>query len=104
MDTKVEVEEGGRRSSSRRWRVTGGLLLCTGDMEHLDKFMQGRKTLAVHGCIPTCFIHFDRSIQRIYLSLLNINIPVSCLWYRMVSVGYHDIYGTCRIEVLLLVS
>ncbi|TNN50508.1 Urea transporter 1 [Liparis tanakae] len=40
MDTKVEVEEGGRRrSSSRRWRVTGGLLLCTGDMEHLDKFM-----------------------------------------------------------------
>ncbi|XP_056299283.1 urea transporter 2 [Pseudoliparis swirei] len=40
MDTKVEVEEGGRRSSSRWWRVTGGLLLCTGDMEHLDKFMQ----------------------------------------------------------------
>ncbi|XP_047424607.1 urea transporter 1 [Mugil cephalus] len=42
MDTKTEVEEASRRRASLRQRVLNGLLLLTGDMEHLDKYMQDR--------------------------------------------------------------
>ncbi|KAM6894206.1 urea transporter 1 [Lycodopsis pacificus] len=39
MDTKTEVEEASRNHSGRSRRVMSGLLLFTGDMEHLDKCM-----------------------------------------------------------------
>jgi len=47
-----------------------------------------------------------------YLLLLKINIPVSCLWYHISfygivlnsCIGYHDIYGRYRIEVIMFVS
>lgn len=44
MDTKTEVEEASRSRASLSRRVLSGLLLCTGDMEHLDKYMEGKKT------------------------------------------------------------
>ncbi|XP_027894096.1 urea transporter 2 [Xiphophorus couchianus] len=40
IETKTEVEEAGRSRASFSWRVLDGLMLCTGDMEHLDKYMQ----------------------------------------------------------------
>ncbi|XP_070849611.1 urea transporter 1 [Chaetodon trifascialis] len=42
MDTKAEMEEASRRRASLSQRVLNGLLLCTGDMEHLDKYMQDK--------------------------------------------------------------
>ncbi|XP_031706845.1 uncharacterized protein LOC116385485 isoform X4 [Anarrhichthys ocellatus] len=42
MDTKTEVEEASRNHASRSRRVMSGLLLFTGDMEHLDKCMQDK--------------------------------------------------------------
>ncbi|XP_070786223.1 urea transporter 1 [Enoplosus armatus] len=42
MDTKTEVEEASRSRASLTRRVLSGLLLCTGDMEHLDKCMQDK--------------------------------------------------------------
>ena len=45
MDTKTEVEEASRKHASLGRRVLNGLLLCTGDMVHLDEYIQGRKTL-----------------------------------------------------------
>lgn len=57
MDTKTEAEEASRSRASRGRRVLNALLLCTGDMEHLDKYMQGRKSLNVllH---PKTYSHF----------------------------------------------
>ncbi|TDG99855.1 hypothetical protein EPR50_G00198390 [Perca flavescens] len=40
MDTKTEAKEASRNRASLRRCVLSGLLLCTGDMEHLDKYMQ----------------------------------------------------------------
>ncbi|KAM6909046.1 urea transporter 2 [Xenentodon cancila] len=42
METKVEAEEASRSYASFRRRVLNGLLWCSGDMEHLDKFMQDK--------------------------------------------------------------
>ncbi|XP_051799591.1 urea transporter 2 [Acanthochromis polyacanthus] len=42
METKAEVEEARRSRASSRRRVLNSLLLCTGDMEHLDKYMQDK--------------------------------------------------------------
>ncbi|XP_068443924.1 urea transporter 1 [Clinocottus analis] len=42
IDPKTEVKEASRNHSCRSRRVTNGLLLCTGDMEHLDKYMQDK--------------------------------------------------------------
>uniref|UniRef100_A0A3Q3X928 Urea transporter n=1 Tax=Mola mola TaxID=94237 RepID=A0A3Q3X928_MOLML len=42
MDTKTEVGEAGRSHASVSQRVLNGLLLCTGDMMHLDDYMQGK--------------------------------------------------------------
>jgi len=36
------------------------------------------------------------------LLLLKINIPTSYLWDRIVSIGYRDIHGRYRIEVLIV--
>lgn len=43
MDTKTEVEEASRKHAGLSRRVLNGLLWCTGDMVHLDKYMQGKK-------------------------------------------------------------
>lgn len=43
METKTEMEASRSRASCSRL-VLDAVLLCTGDMERLDKFMQGRKT------------------------------------------------------------
>ncbi|XP_060951821.1 urea transporter 2 [Limanda limanda] len=40
MQTKTEVEEASRRRASPSRRVLDALLLCTGDMEHLDEQMK----------------------------------------------------------------
>ncbi|XP_034712197.1 urea transporter 1 [Etheostoma cragini] len=40
METKTEEKEASGTRSSLRRCVLSGLLLCTGDMEHLDKYMQ----------------------------------------------------------------
>lgn len=53
MDTKTEVEEASRSRASLSRRVLNGLLLCTGDMEHLDKYMTGKKTQPY---TATCFL------------------------------------------------
>nr|XP_046236853.1 urea transporter 2 isoform X2 [Scatophagus argus] len=42
MDTKTEVEEASRIRASLSQRVLNSLLLCTGDMSHLDKYMQDK--------------------------------------------------------------
>ncbi|XP_041821310.1 urea transporter 2 [Chelmon rostratus] len=42
MDTKTEMEEASRSRASFSQRVLNGLLLCTGDMDHLDKSMQDK--------------------------------------------------------------
>ncbi|XP_049424163.1 urea transporter 1 [Epinephelus fuscoguttatus] len=42
MDTKTEVKEASRNRASLSRRVLNGLLLCTGDMEYLDKYMQDK--------------------------------------------------------------
>ncbi|KAM7366111.1 hypothetical protein PAMP_015579 [Pampus punctatissimus] len=42
MDTKTEVEEAKRKHASLRQRVLNGLLSFTGDMVHLDKYMQDK--------------------------------------------------------------
>ncbi|XP_044040651.1 urea transporter 2 [Siniperca chuatsi] len=42
MDTKMEVEEASRSRASLSRHVFNILLLCTGDMEHLDKCMQDK--------------------------------------------------------------
>ncbi|TKS92710.1 Urea transporter 1 [Collichthys lucidus] len=42
MDTKTEVEEASRSRASLSRRVFNRLMLCTGDMEHLDKYMQDK--------------------------------------------------------------
>ncbi|XP_026154605.1 urea transporter 2 isoform X3 [Mastacembelus armatus] len=41
MEPRTEVEASRSRASLGR-HVLNGLLLCTGDMEHLDKYMQGK--------------------------------------------------------------
>ncbi|XP_054457780.1 urea transporter 2 [Anoplopoma fimbria] len=43
MDTKTEVEEASRNRASLSRRVVSVLLLCTGDMQHLDKYMQDKQ-------------------------------------------------------------
>uniref|UniRef100_UPI0037E8695D urea transporter 1 n=1 Tax=Semicossyphus pulcher TaxID=241346 RepID=UPI0037E8695D len=42
MDTKTEAVEASRSRSSLSQRVWNALLLCTGDMEHLDKYMKDK--------------------------------------------------------------
>ncbi|XP_040887227.1 urea transporter 2 [Toxotes jaculatrix] len=42
METKTEVEEASRSRASLSQRVLSGLLLCTGDMKHLDEYMQDK--------------------------------------------------------------
>ncbi|XP_070711008.1 urea transporter 1 [Pempheris klunzingeri] len=42
MDTKAAMEGASRSRASLSRRVLNGLLLCTGDMEHLDKYMQDK--------------------------------------------------------------
>ncbi|XP_044197249.1 urea transporter 1 [Thunnus albacares] len=42
MDTKTEVEEASRKHASLGRRVLNGLLLCTGDMVHLDEYIQDK--------------------------------------------------------------
>ncbi|XP_029284104.1 urea transporter 2-like [Cottoperca gobio] len=42
LDTKAEVKEASRNRASLSQRVLSGLLFCTGDMEHLDKYMQDK--------------------------------------------------------------
>ncbi|KAG8006255.1 Urea transporter 1, partial [Nibea albiflora] len=42
MDPKSEVEEASRSRASLSRRVFNHLMLCTGDMEHLDKYMQDK--------------------------------------------------------------
>lgn len=50
-DAKAEVgEASGSRASIRR-RALNSLLLCAGDMGHLDKYMQGRNSLTMHNVI-----------------------------------------------------
>lgn len=53
IDTKTEVEEASRSRASLSRRVLNGLLLCTGDMEHFDKYMKGKKTQPY---AATCFL------------------------------------------------
>ena len=48
MESKAEVEEASRSHGRFGQRVLKGLLLCTGDMEHLDKSMQGRDIHTIH--------------------------------------------------------
>ncbi|XP_042368599.1 urea transporter 1 [Plectropomus leopardus] len=38
----MDVKEASRKSASRSRRVLDSLLLCTGDMEHMDKYMQDK--------------------------------------------------------------
>ncbi|XP_043953342.1 urea transporter 2 isoform X1 [Gambusia affinis] len=40
IETKTEEEEASRSRASFSRRVLNGLMLCTGDMEHLDKYIQ----------------------------------------------------------------
>ncbi|XP_020567212.1 urea transporter 2 [Oryzias latipes] len=42
MDSKAEMEWASRTRASFSRRVSNALLLCTGDMEYLDKFMQDK--------------------------------------------------------------
>uniref|UniRef100_A0A3Q2QEW7 Urea transporter n=1 Tax=Fundulus heteroclitus TaxID=8078 RepID=A0A3Q2QEW7_FUNHE len=52
LETKTEMEEASRSRSSFSRRVLDGLMLCTGDMEHLDKYIEDRSfvlQLAVWG-------------------------------------------------------
>ncbi|XP_017283542.1 urea transporter 2 [Kryptolebias marmoratus] len=42
METKTEMEKASRSRASLSRRVLNGLMLCTGDMEHLDKYMQDK--------------------------------------------------------------
>ncbi|KAI3376544.1 hypothetical protein L3Q82_016997, partial [Scortum barcoo] len=42
MDTKTEVEEASRSRASLSRRALNALLLCTGDMEHLDEYMKDK--------------------------------------------------------------
>ncbi|XP_061566050.1 urea transporter 1 [Cololabis saira] len=42
METKAEAEEARRSHASFHKRVLKGLLRCSGDMEHLDQFMQDK--------------------------------------------------------------
>lgn len=42
LDTKTEAEDGGKKHVSLSQRVLKSLLLCTGDMLHLDEYIQGR--------------------------------------------------------------
>nr|XP_040037617.1 urea transporter 2 isoform X3 [Gasterosteus aculeatus aculeatus] len=52
IDTKADVEENSRTRASRSQRVMSGLLLCTGDMKHVDKYMHDKQfvlQLAVWG-------------------------------------------------------
>lgn len=58
IDTKADVEENSRTRASRSQRVMSGLLLCTGDMKHVDKYMHGRTTFTTHcDCfISTCLL------------------------------------------------
>ncbi|XP_033507702.1 urea transporter 1 [Epinephelus lanceolatus] len=42
MDTKTEVKEASRNRANLSRRVLNGLLLCTGDMEYLDKYVQDK--------------------------------------------------------------
>lgn len=45
METKTKVEEETSRShASVAQSVFKGLRLCTGDVEHLDKYVGGKKT------------------------------------------------------------
>lgn len=44
MDSKAEVEWASRTRASFSRRVSNALLLFTGDMEYLDKFMEGKNT------------------------------------------------------------
>lgn len=48
MDVKPELEEAGTSHASFTHWVLNGLLLCTGDMSHLDDYMQGMLTLITH--------------------------------------------------------
>lgn len=54
IETKTEVEETSRSGASYRRRVLDTVLLCTGDMKHLNKYMEGKKTQQVH---PEIFPH-----------------------------------------------
>uniref|UniRef100_A0A3P9CD79 Si:dkey-183c6.7 n=1 Tax=Maylandia zebra TaxID=106582 RepID=A0A3P9CD79_9CICH len=47
----AEMEEASRTRASFSRRVLNGLLLCSGDMEHLDKYMKGRKKLTIHSFV-----------------------------------------------------
>ncbi|XP_012711794.2 urea transporter 2 [Fundulus heteroclitus] len=52
LETKTEMEEASRSRSSFSRRVLDGLMLCTGDMEHLDKYIEDKSfvlQLAVWG-------------------------------------------------------
>ncbi|KAM9335591.1 urea transporter 1 [Symphorus nematophorus] len=42
IDTKADLEDTRRSRASLSQRVLNGLLLCTGDMKHLDKYMQNK--------------------------------------------------------------
>nr|XP_004575597.1 urea transporter 1-like isoform X2 [Maylandia zebra] len=42
IETKTEMEEASRTRASFSRRVLNGLLLCSGDMEHLDKYMKDK--------------------------------------------------------------
>ncbi|KAL6118751.1 uncharacterized protein ACO6RY_03477 [Pungitius sinensis] len=43
IDTKTDVEENSRNRASRIQRVMSGLLLCTGDMKHVDTYMHDKQ-------------------------------------------------------------
>lgn len=43
MDTKAEVKNANRNCPSRSRQLLNGLLRLTGDMRHLDKFMEGKQ-------------------------------------------------------------
>lgn len=63
METKTEMEEASRSRASLRRRVLNSLLMCTGDMEHLDKFMEGRKTFTANCYIFEHVLTPDLKIQ-----------------------------------------
>uniref|UniRef100_A0A3P9CCQ9 Si:dkey-183c6.7 n=1 Tax=Maylandia zebra TaxID=106582 RepID=A0A3P9CCQ9_9CICH len=58
IETKTEMEEASRTRASFSRRVLNGLLLCSGDMEHLDKYMKegDQGNLANNRCVVSSWL------------------------------------------------
>ncbi|XP_013874528.1 urea transporter 1 [Austrofundulus limnaeus] len=67
METKIETKEASRSCASFSRRVLDGVTLCTGDMEHLDKYMQDKSF------VPQLLVWGLRGVTRVILA----NNPLS---------------------------